>query len=77
MAAKLTLTMDEAVVLRAKRYAKKRGISVSRLVEEYLDVTTNPPRFAPTPILRSLRAMAKGVTVKPEEYRQHLAEKYR
>jgi hypothetical protein len=33
---KLTLSVDERVVLRAKRYAKRRGVSVSAIVEAYL-----------------------------------------
>lgn len=36
MAAKLTLTIDKQVVEKAKRYAKKKNRSVSKLVEEYL-----------------------------------------
>jgi len=34
---KLTLSVDEKVVERAKRYAAARRTSVSRLVETYLD----------------------------------------
>ena len=33
---KLTLSVDEEVVARAKRYAAGRRTSVSRLVEQYL-----------------------------------------
>jgi hypothetical protein len=35
---KLTLSVDGAVVARAKRYASTRGTSVSRLVQEYLEM---------------------------------------
>lgn len=34
--AKLTLSVDEAVVERAKGFAARQGTSVSRLVEPYL-----------------------------------------
>lgn len=37
MNAKLTLSVDEKVVKKAKAYAKENDTSVSQLVEEYLD----------------------------------------
>lgn len=36
MARKLTLSLDEKVIAAAKRYSEKKGISISKLVEEYL-----------------------------------------
>ncbi|MEI6388623.1 MAG: DUF6364 family protein [Spirochaetota bacterium] len=36
MLTKLTLTVDQDIVRQAKKYAKERHRSVSRLVEEYL-----------------------------------------
>ena len=41
MDAKLTLSFDEAVVARAKRFAEKNNISLSRLVEFLLQKTTS------------------------------------
>lgn len=40
MTVKLNLTIDEAVVKRAKRFAKQHNTSVSKLVEEYLEKST-------------------------------------
>ena len=40
MQTKLTLTIDQNVVLEAKKYAKFNHKSVSRLVEEYLSGLT-------------------------------------
>ena len=37
MSPKLTLNIDENVVLRAKKYALQNKISVSKMVEKYLD----------------------------------------
>jgi hypothetical protein len=34
--AKLTLSVDSRVVSLAKQYAKRRGVSVSNMVEAYL-----------------------------------------
>lgn len=35
---KLTLSVDHAVIVRAKRYAAAHHTSVSQLVERYLDL---------------------------------------
>ena len=50
---KLTLSVDEEVVRRAKRCAAARGTSVSRLVERYLDLLSKSPKADDqTPVLR-------------------------
>ena len=36
MTTKLTLTIDDAVIVTAKKYAKMKGKSLSGLVENYL-----------------------------------------
>lgn len=41
MDAKVTLSFDEAIVIRAKRFAEKNNISLSRLVEFLLQKTTS------------------------------------
>jgi hypothetical protein len=77
---KLTLSVEGVVVRRAKRYAARRGTSVSRLVEQYLDLVSRP---APTeeeeltPLLRRLRAEMKGVSVDVTDYHRYLERKYR
>ena len=75
--AKLTLSVDDRVVLRAKQYAKRRGVSVSAMVETYLTAVSEPhsPTMGTTPILRSLRGVLKKADI--GEYRKHLAAKYR
>ncbi len=40
MKKKLTLTVDDSVLKRAKAYAAKQGMSVSEIVEKYLDENT-------------------------------------
>jgi hypothetical protein len=77
---KLTLSVDGAVVERAKRYASKRGTSVSRLVEEYLELLSRPAPLEDefiTPRLRQLREDFKGVTLDVADYRKYLVRKYR
>lgn len=74
---KLTLSVDNAVVARAKRYAKTRGTSISKMVEAYLSAVAEPPARpqADTPILRSVRGILKKADVK--DYRRYLENKYR
>ena len=75
--AKLTLSVDDRVVHRAKRYAKLRGVSVSHMVETYLSSVAEPvstPSGA-TPVLSSVRGVLKNADA--SEYRKHLASKYR
>jgi hypothetical protein len=75
--AKLTLSVDDQVVSRAKTFAKRRGVSISQMVEAYLAAVAEPPSptKGPTPVLRSLRGVLKNADI--DEYRKHLAAKYR
>ncbi len=75
--AKLTLSVDTRVVARAKQYAKRRGVSISEMVEAYLTAVGEPSPSSGqgTPILRSLRGVLKDADV--DDYRKHLATKYR
>ena len=75
--AKLTLSVDERVVERAKKYARLRGTSVSGLVEQLLDLAASgsgDPGVTPS-VLGRLRGSLKGVDV--GDYRRYLERKYR
>ena len=74
---KLTLSVDDRVVSRAKRYASQRGVSVSEMVETYLASVVEPvsPAAQDAPILRSVRGALKKADL--AGYRKHLAAKYR
>ncbi len=75
--AKLTLSVDDRVVKRAKRFARERGVSISSMVENYL-ATVAGQESQPEPdgpVLRSLRGILKKADI--EDYRKHLVEKYR
>jgi len=77
MATKLTLTIDKAIIKRAKSYAKNKNKSVSRIVEEYLNNIssgTTPSEFSSTleaPITDSLVGMFKD---NGKEYKDMLEE---
>ena len=73
---KLTLSVDGEVISRAKQYAKQRGQSLSEMVEVYLAAVSGPgSRASHPPVLRALRGALKNVSL--EDYRKHLADKYR
>jgi hypothetical protein len=73
---KLTLSVEKDVVSRAKRYAKRQGVSVSEMVEAHLAAVAAPPRGPRhSPILHSLRGSLKKADL--EEYRSHLTQKYK
>jgi hypothetical protein len=74
---KLTLSVNERVVARAKRYARARGTSISRLVEAYLDVVQAPAagRGKTPPVLARLRGSLKAGSI--ADYRRHLERKHR
>lgn len=83
---KLTLSMEPEVVYRAKQYAKKRHISLSRLIQDFLensidneslkdDLDLNIPQE-----IQKLRGILKGPDVSKKQLRQmkyeYLKEKY-
>lgn len=59
MNTKLTLTIEQSVIEKAKRYAKERERSLSDIIENYLKIITNESavddEIETTPIVRSLR----------------------
>jgi hypothetical protein len=75
--AKLTLSVNDRVVSRAKQYAKRQGVSVSEMVESYLAMVVEPSRAEAVdpPILRSVRGVLKKADIR--DYRRHLAAKFR
>jgi hypothetical protein len=76
MTTKLTLSLDPAVITRAKRYAKQRGVSVSAMVETYLAAVSQPVDAEKAPhIRRRLQGVLKGAD--PADYRRHLERKYK
>lgn len=73
--AKLTLSVDENVVARAKAFAAERGMSVSELVERYLDAVSRPSAGRVPAGLRSVRGVLRSGG--RDDFRRHLEEKHR
>ena len=82
MNTKLTLTIEQEIIKRAKNYAKKKNRSLSDLIESYLKVLTNEEMEDKTqklsPIIDSLKGsfkMPKNMDYK-KELRNRLEKKY-
>ena len=76
MSTKLTLTMEEKVIRKAKRYAKEQGRSLSGIIENYLKVIIqeeNKDKKEITPLVKSLKGSFKA----PEsfDYKKELTER--
>lgn len=56
MVSKLTIKLDENVIERAKEYASKKKLSLSRLIENYLDSLTRSQDddFEISPFVKSI-----------------------
>ncbi|PWT77482.1 MAG: hypothetical protein C5B59_03875 [Bacteroidetes bacterium] len=80
MNTKLTLSIDKKVIERAKRYAKKKNVSLSTLIESYLKKTSmeGNDESAFSPLVKSL----SGVIRIPKNfdhknaYSDYLSDKY-
>lgn len=79
MTTKLTLRMDKVLVAKAKREARQRGKSVSRMVAEYFgafgEEEVHPADRLP-PVTASLFGLLKKASVSEKDYRRHLKDKY-
>ena len=75
--AKLTLSVEQRVIERAKHYARARGTSLSGLVEQMLDLAASGSDHAhiTPPVLSRLRGSLKGVDRR--DYHRYLERKYR
>jgi hypothetical protein len=79
MDAKLTLKLDASVIQRAKLYAKKQDISLSKLIENYLSALTGATekKIAISPLVESLSGV---IDLKDSEgkkdYVEYLSKKY-
>ena len=81
MNTKLTLTIEQTIIEKAKKYASGKGRSLSDIIENYLKIITKEEQAKEvelTPIVKSL----KGTFKEPRnfdyktELSKRLAEKY-
>ncbi|HET8802941.1 MAG TPA: DUF6364 family protein [Aequorivita sp.] len=82
MNTKLTLTIEQEVIQRAKKYAKDKNRSLSDIIENYLKILTKEEKDKElkklNPVVKSLRGsfkMPKNMDYK-KELRNQLEKKY-
>ncbi len=79
MNTKLTLNLNKSIIDEAKSYAKKNQVSLSKLIENYLDslVRTSHKKTARiSPLVESLTGVISSEVDDRKSYRDYLSEKY-
>jgi hypothetical protein len=81
MNTKLTLTIEQTIIEKAKKYAKVKGRSLSDIIENYLKAITTEDNIESidlTPIVKSLKGTFKAPTNLDykKELSKRLTEKY-
>ena len=73
MDSKLTLKLNESVIKRAKQYAKENNISLSRMIESYLQAVTLKKRnkVKISPLVESLTGV---IELENYDYRKDYAD---
>ena len=72
---KLTLSVDETAIKRARRYSKRHQTSISELVTRFLESLDEPGDPVASPVVDSLRGVLPQ-DVDRSAYRDHLKKKY-
>jgi len=76
---KLTLRMDESLIKDAKKYAREKGTSVSRLVSDYFALIGKKHSLSKDelpPLTASLSGIMKDAEVVEEDYKRYLTDKH-
>ena len=74
MTTKLTLTIDDAVISVAKKYAKSKGKSLSDIVENYLTTLTTKETKEETISPRILKLMGSIDLPEDFDYKKSITE---
>lgn len=83
METKLTLRLNDHIIERAKNYARSHKISLSKMIESYLDTITTPKEVEKkntvTPLVESLSGVIDlpGDFDYKNEYGDYLEKKYK
>ena len=78
MDAKLTLKLDNSIIERAKIYAKENNISLSKLIENYLQAVTisKKEKVEISPLVESLTGVINLEEDYRKDYTNYLSNKY-
>lgn len=78
MNTKLTLNLDKSIIEEAKSYAKENKVSLSKLIENYLNslTETSKKEIKVSPLVESLTGIISSDIDERKSYRDYLSEKY-
>jgi hypothetical protein len=82
MSTKLTLRLNDGVIKKAKKKARTKGVSLSRMVEDYFKSVAEieEGEVRESPVLYEIAGVLSGRTRAEKtksDYWKHLSEKYR
>jgi hypothetical protein len=82
MDSKLTLKLNQDVIEKAKLYAAEKKISLSKMIENYLNSLTTSQKSAEIEITPFVKSLSSGVSLPADydykkEYADYLAEKHK
>ena len=76
MQSKLTLRMSDSVIRKAKRLARNRGQSVSKMISEYISEEQEERLLEELPPLTASMVGVLDGAEKVQDYKKYLEEKY-
>jgi len=82
MDTKLTLKLNQEVIEKAKEYASNKKLSLSRIIEAYLQSLTTENDTSDFEISPFVKSIATGIEIPTDlnykkDYSDHLMEKYK
>jgi hypothetical protein len=76
MTTKLTLTIDEAIIQQAKKYAKRKENSLSNIIENYLKVLIKENPSSETELTPIVKSLKSSFTSEPDfDYKKELTKR--
>ena len=78
MNTKLTLYLDKEIIEEAKTYAKSQQVSLTMLIENYLNslTRTSKKKSAVSPLVESLTGIIPNEYDEKKDYTNYIDEKY-
>jgi Family of unknown function (DUF6364) len=75
MDTKLTLKLDQEIIEKAKHYASEKKLSLSRLIENYLNSLTSDKTNNDIQISPFVKSLSSGITVTADyDYKKERAD---
>ncbi len=83
MQSKLTIKLEQEIIARGKAHAEQQGISLSKLIENYLRLVTQveqPDQLKYSPVIQELSgiiSLESDLEQEQEAYMEYLLRKHR